>query len=279
MLFLDLIENQQQFPWAVKNMAVSSYAKVGGKPWVVDAADDPSEIIIGIGKAEKQKHRLARRQALIGFTTVFKQNGDFVLFKAVAPKVTFDEYEQVLTRLIVETVEEYEGLERMPRRIIFHIYKQTGRREVRAVTSALSTLETDTQYALLHINSTSNFRLFDTSDSSGTPPSGFSVTLGGRQALLLPEGRGVRGRRMIGAPRALHIVMDKESTVDFEEFPSLVGQVYNLAGVNWRGVNARAIPVTIGYSHLIAGMAARLPDRTWSQIAVEATLSRKAWFL
>ena len=107
------------------------------------------------------------------------------------------------------------------------------------------------------------------------------VRLSSRQAILATDGRRPYSRRRyVGTPTMLEITMDKESTMDFREFPRLVEQVYRLSYVNWRGFNARTIPITINYSYLIARLLGNLEDvKMWNSIIMNGKLMDKAWFL
>jgi argonaute family protein len=133
----------------------------------------------------------------------------------------------------------------------------------------------------LNLNSYSSYRIFDTTDFTYVPLIGLTVTLSFRQAILATDGRRQYSKRpYIGTPNMLEVTMDKESTMDFKEFPRLVKQVYRFSYVNWRGFNARTIPVTINYPYLIARLVGNLEDVSkWNTIITNGKLIDKAWFL
>lgn len=243
---------------------------------MIDAPGDKSELIIGVSRAMDKT-----RKVIVGFTTLFKHNGDFIFFYSKAPVSTWDEYEGNLEEMVTEAIEEYQKKETLPGTLIFHFHKRTGKKETEAIQRALTNLGISSPYALLHLNSSSNYRLFDTSDTSHVPQSGLFVRLGRRQGLLLTDGRRmVGGRAAIGTPRVFEITLDKGSTLDVREFPRLVEQVYRFASINWRGLNAKSVPVTINYSYLIAKLIGTLDSvDTWNSIVTNGKLSDKAWFL
>jgi len=271
-----LLSPPSQQRWIVENIALASYAKVGGTPWVIEAPEDRDEVVIGMSRALDPTHKV-----IVGFTTVFKHNGDFILSHSRSPVTTWEEYETGLERLVREAIEEYSRRESTPQSLVFHFHKRTGHREIESVKRALQDLGRNVKYALLHVNSYSNYRLFDTSHPTFVPLTGLMVRLGSRNALLLSSGRVEGyGRTMIGTPRVLHIIMDKNSTMDFGEFPRLVTQLYHFAYINWRGFNARTVPVTINYSQLISRLVANLESiEAWNEIVASGRLVDKAWFL
>ncbi len=265
----------EQLQWILGNIALSSYAKIGGTPWVIEAKERP-EIVLGMSRAmDKDK------KVIVGFVTIFKHNGDFILFYSKSPVTTWEEYQKGLERLVYEAIREYEKREQTPSSLVFHFHKRTGRKEIEAVKNAVNDLGLDVKYALLHLNSYSSYRIFDTTDFTYVPLIGLTVRLGSRQAILVTDGRRQYSKRpYIGTPHVLEITMDKESTMDLKEFPRLVEQIYRFSYVNWRGFNARTIPITINYPYLIAKLVGNLEDiNKWNSIITNGKLIDKAWFL
>ncbi|GIV13816.1 MAG: hypothetical protein KatS3mg021_2098 [Fimbriimonadales bacterium] len=168
----------------------------------------------------------------------------------------------------------------MPQSLVLHLCKRPGRyREVVAVEQAIREIGVGIPFALVHLNDDSTYRLFDTAHSTYIPEAGLKVDLSQRESLLLIDGRVDDKRNRRGIPRVLDIVLDKRSSIDQGEFPHIVRQVYNFARVNWRGFNARAVPVTLNYSYLIARLIVEIGSSSWSQVISNGRLRDKAWFL
>jgi len=184
-----------------------------------------------------------------------------------------------LAKLIAEAYEEYCQIQGKPDAIILHLCKRPGRFEVEAVQRAFRQINVSVPYALIHLNDDSSYRLFDASHATYIPQAGLKVDLSPNNALLLLDGRIGDKRYRRGVPRVLDISMDKRSTMPVDEFPRLVRQVYNFAWVNWRGFNARAVPVTLNYSYLIARLITEIGANAWNQIISAGRLRDKAWFL
>jgi len=257
------------------NISLSVYAKIGGTPWVVEAPDQ-SEIILGISRAEDPNS-----EVIVGFTVLFKQNGDFVMSYSRPPVTSWIAYQESVRELVYEAINEYRTIEREPSQIIFHFTKRPGKREIESIELALDKLGLDAKYALVHLNDSSGFRLFDTSHPSYVPFAGLKARVSGHESLLLLDGRDPRSTRVfLGTPSVLDITIDKRSTIDRKEYPRLVNQVFNLAFANWRGFNARSIPVTTYYAYLIAKLVSELESaEDWNEIIAKSNLVDKAWFL
>ncbi len=272
------IQDTSQSQWILENVALACYAKVGGTPWVVASESTKLELIIGISRAQDQS-----KQFVVGFVTLFTQDGDFLILHSLAPQPIEwkqEAYVQGLASLISEAYDEYCRLQGEPESIILHLCKRPGRfREVEAVERAIQQIGSNIPHALLHLNDDSNYRLFDAGNALYVPQAGLKVELGQRNALLLLDGRVGDRRNRRGVPRVLNISMDRHSTMDVSEFPRLVRQICNFAHVNWRGFNAQAIPATLNYSYLIARLVAEIGSHRWNAIAGAGRLRDKAWFL
>jgi hypothetical protein len=85
-------------------------------------------------------------------------------------------------------------------------------------------------------------------------PQGLQINLGRRQALIVSN---VAYR---GEPGTVQVTMDRQSTMSFDEFPTLVEQVFHFSFVNWRGFGSKTVQVTIYYPYLIARLMVELED-------------------
>lgn len=110
-------------PYILEDIAVASYAKMGGCPWTL-ATSVPltKEVIIGMSYAEFGS-RFASRKRYMGIATVFTSDGTYVL-AASSPRCTFDEYPQRLAGAVKEIlrrlVKEYGWGEGDIVRLVFH---------------------------------------------------------------------------------------------------------------------------------------------------------------
>ncbi len=263
-----------QRPWILSNTALATYAKVGGTPWVVADSLPKQELIMGVSRAQDKN-----KEYVVGFVTLFNQEGDFLLLHSKTPVIKWEDYEDGLKELIIDAYSEYLTQYGIPESLIIHFHKRPGYREKSAVEFALKDLSLNIPYALLHLNEYSGFRLFDTSDNTYVPNSGLRVDLSQRQALLLLDGKENSKRTRRGVPNVWDISLDRRSTMDPQEFPRLVQQIQRFAKVNWRGFNAKSVPVTINYSKCICDIALDVGLDSWNSAVTSGKLRDKAWFL
>ena len=212
---------------------------------------------------------------LVGFVTIFTYNGDFLLLNSAAPVIEWEEYLENLSKLLVGSIKEFKMKVGDPSKIILHLSKKPGKGEINAIENAL---DKNIPYALIHINDSSNFRIFDSTHPTYVPPKGLMVRLSSHEALLVNRGR-ANGWAKIGVPRVLNVRMDKRSNINPAEFLDLVKHIHDLSYVNWRGFNAESIPITLNYSRLIARMIRDIGAEKWNDIIARTKLRDKSWYL
>lgn len=263
-----------QRPWILGNIALASYAKVGGTPWVVADTQGRQELVMGISRARGTDERF-----VVGFVTLFNQDGDFLFLNSQTPVVAQETYLKSLETMVIEAYHDYQDTFGIPQSLVVHFHKRPGEGEVESVHRALQQLGVTIPFALLHLNEFSLFRAFDTQVGGCIPVSGLQVDLSRRRSLLLLDGLegGKRNRR--GMPNIWDIRLDRRSTMNIDQFPRLVQQIHRFARVNWRGFNARSTPVTMNYAKLICDLALDVGLEAWQGIVTNSRLREKAWFL
>jgi hypothetical protein len=291
---VEKLRSDETFKWSLANIALQAYAKLANVPWVVEAPDHPRDLILGVGRREVKAGRLGPSRRFMGYTTAYRNNGAFLTFNGIVPTDTQDDYCQQLSRAVSVALSTFRDTQQKqnlppgnPDRIVFHSFKKVSHEEIEALETGikLATLDgTCIPYALVHIDQSANYLLFDSGHRSLLPPSGYCVTLGPLQRLLLTEGRERYERRKRGFPTPLFVRLDPRSKLDENNLDEvafgLTEQVHRLSKVNWRGFNAATIPITLGYSRLIADIIASCPDsEVWARIASAENLRNRAWFL
>jgi len=264
--------------FTIENIALATYAKIGGSPWTVSTQDVENDLILGLSRAKDSSGKY-----LIGYVSLYTKDGDFLFMNSGAPVIEWDAYVDGLSKLVTDALTEFEQefqqLKGKPTSIVVHFYKQPGYKELEAIEKGIKGAGKDIPFAIIHLNEYSNYRLFDASQTTYLPPKGLKVTLSEHEALLMLDGSIDGKRNKTGMPRVLDVRMDKRSSLELDKFPALVRQIYDFASINWRGFNAAAIPITLNYSKLISRMVCDLGVDTWNAAISQGRLREKAWFL
>ena len=189
--------------YILNNLSVAVYAKLGGIPWTLAPNQDlVHEIIVGIGSARLNESRRGAGERVIGITTVFSGDGQYLLANNTQ-EVSSDQYVEALTNSLHQTVTELRsrfGWRPKDRaRFIFHqTFKKYKDLEALRGNFAASLTEFDVQYAFVHISDSHTWMLFDpavrgvkfgrSNKGAMVPQRGQCVPLGPHTALLTLTG-------------------------------------------------------------------------------------------
>ena len=299
---LETIEQDRGRAYKLNNLALGSYAKIGGTPWVISTRGVAThELVIGVGCTEVGGSRLGSRTRYVGITTLFQGDGRYLVWETTK-EATYENYPQALLESLqksirfVQTQNKWTFGENV--RLVFHVYKPLKRVEIETVKQLVNELLTDylVEFAFLDVSHNHPFQIFDPSQpgipyrsSRGggfqlkkgifAPQRGTAMLLGPRVALLQLIGASEVKYWGQGMPRPLLLELHRDS--DFSDLTYLVRQAFHFSFMSWRSFFPSHEPVTILYSQLIARMLGNLkavPD--WDSAALNLMRDRRAmWFL
>jgi hypothetical protein len=298
---IETVEEQRGRAYTLNNLALATYAKIGGIPWVISTRGVAThEIVIGIGSTEIGTSRLGQRSRYVGITTLFQGDGRYLVWETTR-EAAFENYPQeLLTSLrksigFVSDQNKWEAND--PIRLIFHVYKPLKRTEIQAAKSLVAEMleEHPVEFAFLDLSHQHPFQIFDTSQTGVTywsadlrrkakkgvfaPDRGTAFLIGPRTALLQLVGAREVKTWDQGMPRPLLLELHPDS--DFSDLTYLVRQAYHFSFMSWRSFFPADEPVTILYSRWIANLLANLRAvPNWDASALARMRDRRAmWFL
>ncbi len=284
-----------QLAWSLSNMALATYAKLGGIPWLLRA--DPTtthELVVGISSAWVRERRLSQGDRLVGITTVFSGDGSYFLH-TVSKAVPFDDYSNAMLESLRTAIDrvrrERNWLKGERVRLVFHAFKPLKDAEADAVKRLAGELsDFELEFAFLHVASDTTIQLFDRNalgvraGQSGlkkgvhVPDRGLMVALSERDMLVATTGARELKRPIDGAPVPLLLHLHGAST--FRDLRYLGQQVFLFASHSWRGFQPAPVPVTVSYSHLIARLMGRLATTSrWNPDVLCGRIGTTRWFL
>lgn len=276
--------------YTLSNLALAVYAKLGGIPWLIKSDKGIAhEVVIGLGSAAIGDSRFSRKERIVGITSVFRGDGGYLLSN-LSNAVPMAKYGEALTDSLQATLQrvrtEMNWIKGDSVRVIVHAFKPMRNTEVESVKAALDEFsDFDLQFAFLHVKEDHPYLLFDNGSvgvkgrGEKTPARGFYAEIGNNETLLTLTGPQQLKRHTDGLPKPLLLTLHRDST--FTDIIYLTKQVYWFSNHSWRSFLPAAMPVTIYYSDLVAGLLGRL-DRLgnrWSPSVMLGKIGTSRWFL
>lgn len=284
-----------QLGYVLNNMSLATYAKLGGVPWLMKANPTIAhEVVFGLGSASIGQGRLAKRERIVGITTVFTGDGRYYLSN-LSQAVPMEEYEETLLKSLKSTIQkikqELNWQKRDHVRLVFHSFKPFKDIEAEAVKKAVEDLsDYDVDLAFLHIAENHPYLIFDekqqgvfdykTKKTKGifAPNRGLFLRLSGQEILLSTTGASDIKQVEHGLPRPILLKLHRNST--FTDTTYLARQVFTFTCHSWRSFFPAPMPVTILYSDLIANLLGNLDKvSSWDVDSMLGRIGRTRWFL
>lgn len=284
----------------LSNIALASYAKLGGTPWHLKVNSPMAhELVVGLGSASISDSRLGARERMVGITTLFTSEGRYLIGN-MSNAVAFEDYGKAVVEMLTGAIERarkdmnWQNGDEV--RLIFHSFKPLKDMEAEAVKAVAESLKDyQVDFAFLHVAQDHDTVLFDSNNpgtksfAAGTrgvdvmkgefaPLRGTYLTLNKSNAILSLTGSKEVKKPTDGLPYPVLLHLHRSST--FTDMKYLTEQVYTFACHSWKSFDMAGMPVTIGYSQLIARLLGRLGALPhFSVDSIHGRLNRLRWFL
>jgi hypothetical protein len=284
-------QSDEKIVWSINNMALATYAKLGGTPWLL-AADKPiaHEVVFGIGSAMLYSSRLGAKERMIGITTVFTGDGNYFI-NSISAAVLADQYFDTLLDSLRNTMERVkQSLNWQPKdtvRLIFHAFKTFKEAEAMAVKEVMAELgDYNVEFAFVHVAESHPYLLFDPQQGGigykqkgiHAPERGKYLQLSEHVSLVSLTGAQELKQANDGLPSPVQLILHRDST--FKDMTYLSKQVLKFGAHSWRSFQPAAMPVTIYYSQLMAQMLSQLTHVSyWNSDALYNKIGTTRWFL
>ena len=178
-----------------------------------------------------------------------------------------------LKRIISEYGKDYNSF-------VIHTSFRMKRKDIRIIKSALNEVKKENDnvnLAILRFDDDSDYLCFDETCNSLVPYESIKVALSHREYLLWFEGRQYGDpyiNHRIGPPA--RIIVDYPKEICIEKINDYLQDSINLSGANWRGFNAKSIPISLLYAELISHFISQFDKYDLRQIDIE---NLTPWFL
>lgn len=274
---ISLLRNRNLLKWSIGNIGLQLFAKAGGKPWLVKPCNDET-LIVGIGSAHAHEMQNGKRvtNRYYAYSVLTESSGNFKDLRFLTQTKDEKQYYSALRSRFTEVLKEYAG---KYRHIVVHTPFKIRRAELQAIREVLEELRSDeTLFLVLKVNSETKYFGFYDGGNSLVPFESTFVKLSKTEYLLWFEGLQYHNpnvARRYAGPAHLDFFYESHPLSD-EERLSHMQDTLNLSGANWRGFNAKSLPVSIYYCKLIADFIAAFREHNLPEVDVAEITP---WFL
>lgn len=258
---LKKLRDRESMKWSIANIGLGVFSKLGGVPWMVQPQHQKC-LIIGVGQCHrKSPDGVINRY--YAYSVLTDSTGIYDTIRTLIDERDEQSYLHGLTESIKRVLADYRD---RYDRFVIHTAFRLRHNEMRAIHSALDQYakEDCNQHALvaLKFNDRNRFFGFATWNNSKVPYESTYIPLSERERLVWFEGLQYHNptiRSRIGGPMHVELTYPR-SGMDNAVLTDYLQDALNLSGANWRGFNAKSMPVSVYYAKLIADYVGRFDE-------------------
>ena len=269
---VETISDNTKLKWSISSIALQIFTKLGGIPWIVQS-ESKNCLIVGIGQSIRRDNKGIIKR-FFAYAVLLESTGKFLSLKPLASTDKKDEYLKLVTQSIKELLEQ----NKIYNKIIFHIPEKIKKKDIKVIEDVLKNVNSNIELYIVRINENSKFFGYDTNNNSLIPYESTYIQLSNKEYLIWSEGLNYNNptpKKRYGNPLYVEIYYSN-SGKDIKTHKSLLQDIVNLSGANYRGFNAKSLPVSIYYPKLISNFNKNF-DKFNFEIIIDKT--KKAWFL
>jgi len=275
---LDVLKNTDILKWSISNIGLQIFSKLGGIPWKVKPRNEEC-LIIGIGQAHKEYRDggLIRIEKYFAYSVLADSSGQYVDLKILSEANERQDYLEDLKMNLKGVIESYKG---SYRKIVIHTPFKIKKYELMSIKETIESFtvgdENKTEFVVLKVNTKNKFFGYDLSANSLIPYESTCLKLSDKEYLLWFEGLQYHNpnvTKRYSGPTLIEFFFKTDiNGLD----NSYLQDVLNLSGANWRGFNAKSLPVSIYYCQLVAKFIKEFNSRGYKEYSLN---NLHPWFL
>lgn len=277
---LRILESDDSLKWAIANLALQIFCKAGGKPWKVQSASKDS-LIIGISNSHKVREHEGKIsiEKYFAFSVLTDSAGLFrnieVLGEANDQAGYLDRLRTNLRQMLKSQAADY-------RKVVLHTSFRLKLEEINAiesVTREVAKEHSDRDFAVVKINQQNRFFAFNRDLNSLVPYEATKLTLGPHEYLMWFEGVSPDKEnvsKLFAGPTHLQFLQVSDDFSSEAAEHLMLQDLVNLSGANWRGFNAKSVPVSVFYCHLVAKLVHNFHEQG---LPLPSSNDEHPWFL
>lgn len=271
----ETIADRNKLKWSTASIGLQVFAKAGGTPWKVRPRTEKC-LIVGIGQAHRKvDHHIDRYFA---YSVLSDSSGVFEEVRILGEDQEEEGYLKSFSANLKKIFEDYSS---RFSNFVVHATFAIRKRELDCIASTLKQhkerFETG-EFVSLKFNEKNRFFGFSVDHNSRVPYESTVLTLSRSEFLVWFEGLQFGHRslqKMVGNPLHVKFTYPDEG-LSLHQKQAHLQDAINLSGANWRGFNAKSLPVSVYYAQLIAQYIKEFENHELGELKVDIL---KPWFL
>ncbi|HXI00157.1 MAG TPA: Piwi domain-containing protein [Sphingobacteriaceae bacterium] len=242
------LSEKNSLKWSTSNVALAMFAKMGGIPWVVK----PSNInclILGVGSSHKRNEETGEITKYFAYTVCLDSSGLYKTLEVLADETSETNYLQKLKSNLIKLLKD--GRMSDYKTCVLHLPFKIKQNEITAISEAIKQVD-DIEFVAIKVNLDNKYFGYSFHNTFVPYESSF-VKLSRSEYLVWFEGllygKEVVDKRLANPVHIQFLNLGNQKGFDERKY---LQDVLNLSGANWRGFNAKSIPISIYYSQIIA---------------------------
>ena len=242
------LSERNSLKWSTSNVALAMFAKLGGIPWVVKPSNNNC-LILGVGSSHKRDEETGAITKYFAYTVCLDSSGLHKTLEVLADETSETNYLENLKNNLVKILSD--GRMENYKTCVLHLPFKIKQKEITAISEAIQQIN-DIDFVAIKVNLNNKYFGYSFHNTLVPYESSF-IKLSRNEYLVWFEGL-LYGKEVVDKRLAnpVHIqFLNLGNPKGFDERKYLQ-DVLNLSGANWRGFNAKSIPISIYYSQIIA---------------------------
>jgi len=245
--------------WSSSGLGLQIFSKLGGMPWVVKPNVNNC-LILGIGSAHKEKDGIISKY--FSYSICLDSSGVYKKLSVLSEKEDKESFLNDLTKNLINLFKDKQLSNYQ--KCALHIPSKIKYEELEAIYDAISTIK-KVEFQVIKVNLNNRFFGFSNHNTC-VPYESEYFKLSKNEYLVWFEGLQY-GKEMVyrrvGGPvhlEFLKTIRNDENNQIKNSNEDYLQDVLNLSGANWRGFNAKLMPISIYYSQIVARYTAAFEE-------------------
>ena len=271
----ETVADKNKLKWSAASIGLQVFAKAGGTPWKVQPETDQC-LIVGIGQAHRTTSTGIDRY--FAYSVLTDSSGIFEEIRVLGDSSDEDAYLETLVSNLHHVFDDYS--DRFTSFVVHATFslRRCELDRIDAVLDSRRQKDSDRHFVSIKFNDRNKFFGFSLTHNSRIPYESTMVALSRDELLVWFEGlqypgSNVRGR--IGRP--LHVrFMYPKGGIEADRQRAYLQDAINLSGANWRGFNAKSLPISVYYAQIVAKYLKEFESHGLPSVDIQTL---RPWFL